>query len=147
MNKQSFPSNRYNHCYNVGKRMQQYAKEKGYNEIFCNKMFILGSIHDIGYEINSDSYLHGVVLSELLEEYEFSKEIYHHSKLQLEHDSIAMKLLYLADMTVDGQGNWCTLKERLQDLESRYGRDSEPYIESEKIAKYLIEIGFSDEKI
>ena len=68
----------------------------------------------------------------------------YHSYLQHNYDSPEMRLIYFGDMTVDGQGNWCTFKERLADLEKRYGLNSEVYKESLAIVNHLIKLGFDD---
>ena len=143
---ENFPLSRYRHCYSVGKKMYKYAKEVlCWNEKLCQEMFVLGNLHDIGYEIDSDSFGHDEVLANILSDnYNYSNEIRYHSYLQYTYDSPAMRLLYFADMTVDGMGNWCTFKERLYDLECRYGKQSRVYKESEAIVVYLMKLGFND---
>ena len=143
----NFPENRYKHCHNVGLKMYKYAKEVfKWNEEKCNEMFVLGVIHDIGYELDKDAFGHDIILSNTLkiDGYKYYNEIKNHSKLQHEYDTPEMRLLYFGDMTVDGTGNWCTFEERLKDLEIRYGKDSEVYIESKKIAVQLTTWGFFD---
>lgn len=141
-----FPLSRYRHCYSVGKKMYQYAKEVlHWDEKTCQEMFVLGNIHDIGYEIDPDAFGHDEVLANIMSDnYKYSNEIRYHSYLQTHYDSPAMRLLYFGDMTVDGMGNWCTFEERLKDLANRYGKKSEVYIESYKIAEYLKSMGFID---
>lgn len=141
-----FPLSRYRHCYSVGKRMYQYAKEKlHWDEQTCQEMFVLGNLHDIGYEIDSDCFGHDKILADIMSDnYKYSNEIRYHSYLQTEYDTPAMRLMYFGDMTVDGMGNWCTFEERLRDLANRHGINSEVYIESYRIAQYLISLGFDD---
>ena len=79
---ENFPISRYKHCYSVGKRMY-ICKKLGYNEDFCGDMFVLGNIHDIGYELDGNAFRHDEVLADCLS------------------DSIPMILLYFGDMTVD----------------------------------------------
>ena len=142
-----FPLSRFLHCHNVGLRMYSYAKNHwGWAEERCHDMYILGMMHDIGYELNPDAFEHDVAMAEALGHagYKYMKEIFYHSSLQTEYDTLEMRLLYFADATVDGKGRWCTLDERLQDLEERHGRDSEVYIESVKIANAVRAWGFKD---
>ena len=103
-------------------------------------------MHDIGYELNSDPFEHDVAMANALGRsgYKYIDEIYHHSRMQTEYDTPEMRLLYFADMTVDGKGNWVTIEDRLRDLEERHGKDSEVYKESEEIADALAEWGFDD---
>lgn len=142
-----FPESRYRHCYGVGKRMYEYAKNKlHWDERYCDEMFVLGNLHDIGYEIDPDAFGHDIVLADILggNGYKYSNEIRYHSKLQEKYMSEELKLLYFADATVDGFGRFCTLDERLEDLKRRHGEDSEVYIESVKIAEKVREWGFDD---
>ena len=110
-------------------------------------MFVLGNIHDIGYELDEGAFGHDHIIADALKgTYKYTSEIRNHSKLIDDIYKITpeLELLYFADMTVDGQGKWCTLEERLKDLENRYGKDSEVYIESLKLANYLINVGYDD---
>lgn len=145
----NFPENRYKHCYSVGKKMYQYAKDVlKWDENTCVEMFVLGNLHDIGYEMNGNCFGHDKVLADALHgSYRYSNEIELHAGLQKRYDTPAMRLLYFADMTVDGEGNWCTFEERLQDIRTRYGKESEEYKESVQIAEYLIKLGFNDSLI
>lgn len=142
----NFPESRYKHCYGVGKRMYTYAKDKLHkDENFCIEMFTLGNIHDIGYELDGDAFKHDEILANALQNsYTYWREIKYHSKLQLDYDSLAMRLLYFGDCTVDGNGNWCTFEQRLEDISNRHGKTSEVYLETEEIIKYLIKLGFDD---
>lgn len=143
----NFPMSRYMHCHNVGLKMYQYARDNfGWDEAKCKDMFLLGAFHDIGYELNADAFEHDVAMCDALGHngYKYSQEIKYHSFMQDEYDTPEMRLLYFGDMTVDGMGNWCTFKERLEDLERRHGLESDVYIESKKIADQLIEWGFDD---
>lgn len=143
----NFPESRYRHCHNVGLKMYSYAKyHLGMDDVQCQSMFLLGTFHDVGYELDADAFKHDVAMCDALghDGYKYAKEIKYHSFMQDAYDSIEMKLLYFGDMTVDGMGNWCTLDERLQDLEKRHGLESDVYIESKRIADKLIEWGFDD---
>ena len=140
-----FPLSRYKHCHSVGRKMYDYAKRILHlDEATCREMFVLGAIHDIGYELSSDAFEHDTAMATALCSYKYNREIALHSRLQLEYDSMAMRLLYLGVSTVDGQGIWCTLDERLKDLGKRYGLNSEVYTESLAIANHLKRLGFND---
>lgn len=148
LEKKDFPLTRYMHCYSVGKKMHDYAINKlKWSEEKSNEMFILGNLHDIGYEFDKDPERDGITLSELLDKdgYKYFNEIKFHAKLQEDYTSEEMDLLYFADLTVDGIGNWVTYDERINDLINRYGKDSKVVDDSYKIIEYLKEKGFSDE--
>lgn len=142
----NFPMNRYKHCYGVGKRMYAYAKYNlHWSEKRCCEMFVLGNLHDIGYELDPDAFEHDWILASVLSgTYKYSNEIKYHSKYQTVYDSAELRLLYFGDMTVDGAGNWCTLEERMEDLGKRHGVNSDVYIASLEIANKLKEWGFND---
>lgn len=143
----SFPLSRMLHCHNVGLRMASYAKKHlGWDDVKCNDMYILGMMHDLGYELNPDPFNHDEAMSEALGHtgYKYMNEIAYHSRMQNEFDTPEMRLLYFADMTVDARGKWCTIDERLKDLEERHGKDSDVYRESVDIANALEEWGFDD---
>lgn len=145
-----FPESRMRHCHNVGLKMYYYAKERqGASEELARDMYLLGMLHDIGYGFHPDAFLHEEYMCKTLNSstdgnYKYTKEILFHSKYQAEYDSPAMRLLYFADATVDAMGNWVTYEERLSDLETRYGIESEVYIESKLIADKCIEWGLDD---
>ena len=44
--------NRLRHSIGVARKAYQIAKDMGKDEDFCRKMFMLGYIHDIGYEFS-----------------------------------------------------------------------------------------------
>ena len=143
----NFPMSRMLHCHNVGLRMYFYAKKHmGWPEEKCHDMYILGMMHDLGYELNADPFEHDEAMARALGRtgYKYIKEIYYHSRMQTKYDSPEMRLLYFGDMTVDGKGNWVTLEDRLKDLEERHGKNSEVYKESKEIADALVEWGFDD---
>lgn len=142
----NFKENRYKHCYGVGLKMFAYAKFIfKWDDYHAAEMFVLGNIHDIGYELDPDAFDHGWVLAELLgDSFKYVNEIKYHNKYQSDYDTPEMRLMYYGDMTVDGQGNFCTLDERLDDLEKRYGKNSEVYLESKNLANKIREWGFDD---
>ena len=142
----NYPESRYRHCYSVGKKMYHYAKNVlGKDESFCIEMFALGNMHDIGYEFSSDAFGHDIVLANsLMGSFKYYNEIKYHSKLQSNYDSLPMRLLYYADSTVDGNGNWCTYEERLHDIATRYGLNSIVYAETLAIINHVKNLGFND---
>lgn len=145
---ENFPIGRYKHCYRVGKKMYDYALNNlHWSKEKAQEMFVLGNLHDIGYEFDGDSFRDGWILSERLKEsnYKYFNEVRFHAKLQKEYMSNEMDLLYFADLTVDGIGNYVTFDERMEDLINRYGKDSEVVKDSYDIIEYLKEKGYSDD--
>ena len=143
----NFPISRMLHCHNVGLRMYSYAKKHlGWPSDKCQDMYVLGMMHDLGYELDADAFRHDEAMAKALNRmgYKYSNEIYYHSRMQQKYDSPEMRLLYFGDMAVDGKGNWVTFNERLDDLKKRHGENSEVYKESAEIAAALVEWGFDD---
>ena len=139
-----FPESRYKHCHSVGKKMYAYAREVlGWSEAKCQEMFVLGCIHDVGYELYPTMDGHSSVLAHTLDGYKYSKEISRHSRL-CKNFRKELDLLYYADATVDSEGNWCTYAQRLQDVKDRYGEDSTNYKQGESFKEYLMSKGFDD---
>lgn len=116
-----------------------------WDEEKCKQMFFLGNIHDIGYFLDSNSHGHDKVLANCLNDtYKYSKEIEFHTNLNNDYQSEELNLLYYADMTVDGQGNWCSYEERIKDIKNRYGENSETLKEVEETVIYLKNKGYDD---
>ena len=144
---ESFPLSRMLHCHNVGLRMYSYAKQRwGWPQDRCDDMYILGMMHDIGYELNPDPYEHDEAMAKALGHagYKYIEEIRHHSFLQTDYDTPEMQLLYFGDSTVDGKGRWCTFEERLKDVEERHGKGSAVYQDTLAIIEHLKSLGFDD---
>lgn len=136
---------RFRHCYGVGRKMYEYAKNVyGWDENHCREMYILGILHDQGYEFETSELKHDALLSSMLATYPYRNEIRYHNKYQSHYDTPEMRLMYYADCTVDGWGNSCTYEERLEDLKRRHGENSEAYLETVELIDHLKEWGFKD---
>lgn len=140
------PENRLKHCYGVGWVMYKVAKDYyKWNENKCREMFILGLLHDAGYEFvghNDSSILHSKILSKLLNHnnYCYDKEIKYHDMFTKKYKSKELELLWLADMVVDGQGNIVGFEGRIKDIKKRHGKNSKVAKDSEKLIRYLEKI-------
>ena len=112
-----------------------------------NEMFLLGLLHDIGYEFSSCQEEHpekgGILLK--AQGYKYWKEVFYHGKAQNEYDSIELRLLNYVDFITNSDGIFVSFKERLLDIEDRYGIDSIQTKEATELMSMLLEQGFSDE--
>ncbi len=122
--------NRLHHMLGVARYMYAHALGRGASEDEARDMFVLGFLHDIGYEWD-DSEDHGAVAYEILE-----KTNYAHSLAVKEHGSsnpsllgltYVLRLLNEADMHIGPDGTPMTVEERLVDIGARYGLESEQY--------------------
>lgn len=125
-----------NHIIGVARLMKEKAKSWGLDE---QEMFCLGFLHDIGYEF-SDVQDHPVIGAELLKNqgYKYYQEILNHGNPESTYQSKALDLLNYADLHIDGNGNYVTMLDRLEDIKSRYGEDSIFYQNPQKVASLLI---------
>ena len=131
------PINRLKHCYMVGKVMEFCAKELKLNEEMQQEMFFIGYVHDSMYDFEKNETKHDEIVSNMLRETIFSKEVSLHSKYQNNYQSIALNLLYLADQIVDGYGNVVGFKKRIEDILNRHGKDDGVYKDTIEIVDYL----------
>jgi len=138
MDYKQMAKNRPLHCYGVAKKCYQIAKEKNMPEDFCRKMFTLGWNHDIGYEFSSNEHEKmSVSLLKLLGADEKELESIRLHGTPCKELSEELKILQMADMLIDGSGNEVTVEERLKDIATRHGIDSDDYKKSYEIAKIV----------
>ena len=135
-----FNTKRNQHSLGVAKQMKLIAKEL-YPEdtIFENDMFILGLLHDTGYEFTNSQPEHAEIGGETLQlnGYKYWREVYYHGKSNVNYESEALRILNIADFLTDSEGNKTTVEERLNDVKLRYGKDSFAYQDFKKLANEL----------
>lgn len=146
MQQMEFPEMRYRHCYAVGRKMYDYARNVlNRPENYCRELFVLGNIHDMGYEFESTLNGHGLCLSEALKSsYKYSFALEAHSIESFENAKEELILLYWADATTKGDGTYCTYAERIEDLSKRYGPASKEVELQLKIVQFLKSKGYKD---
>ncbi len=128
------------HSLGVANKMKVIANElyPG-NKEFIEDMFILGLLHDLGYEFAKTKLEHSEIGGTILKKngYKYWKEVYYHGKTGVEYKSEELKILNTADLLTDSNGREITAQERLKDVKDRYGEDSFEYIDFVKLAKEL----------
>lgn len=128
------------HSLGVAKKMKMLTNELyPDNEEFVNDMFVLGLLHDVGYEFTSSQLQHAEVAGDTLEMngYKYWKEVFYHGKSEVEYESEALRILNIADLLTDSNGNQTTVQERLRDVKERYGESSFAYKDFLKLANKL----------
>ena len=92
-------------------------------------MFILGFIHDVGYEYSSDQSEHEELGGTLLKlmGFRYAQEVYHHGNPDVAKMTPELLVLNIADMSVNRSGQRVTFDQRLNDIEARYGAESSQY--------------------
>lgn len=120
----------------VGRVCAQAAKELfGYSQQECQQMFIMGFLHDIGYEFAKNQPDHNRVGGELLKQagYVYAEPIISHGDPTADFSDERVLLINYADMSVDSSGKFVGFSTRLKDIASRYGSESPQYITSAKV--------------
>ena len=122
-------NDRLKHNYAVANKMIELGKEKSLSEIELQELFLLGYLHDIGYEFGT-SENHNSIGGNLLKEsnYKNWQEVYYHGIPNSEYKSLYLDILNTADMMIDKYGNDVGFDKRLEDIKSRYGEDSPVYL-------------------
>lgn len=115
---------RKKHIWAVAELMEKYGRERNFSKEECNDLYILGLLHDVGYQFleEKDYIKHNLRGGEILksEGYKFWKEVYYHGVVNSPYQSEYLDLLNLADMHIDSEGNYVTLDGRLEELSKRY---------------------------
>lgn len=128
------------HSVKVAEVMREMAlKKKPGDIVFANEMHSLGILHDIGYLNGGDVENHAVIGSEMLEKANFKywKEVLYHGIPDCDYGSQALKILNIADMTVNSTGMRVCVDDRLYEMASRYGEDSKQYKDMAALRKEL----------
>lgn len=133
-------NDRLKHSFSVAKKMKEIVQEKTKIYNFSpDEAFILGILHDIGYEFCKRQEEHAHRGGEVLKEqgYKFWKEIYFHGVPQEEYSSAELWLLNYVDMITSPNGEYISIQARIEDIEIRYGKDSLQVEEARKLATML----------
>ena len=123
-------TDRYLHCLGVGRKMEKFISDSfPQHTRLSQEMFLLGLLHDIGYEHYSNKD-HAKSGGKLLEssDYKYWKEVYYHGDVTKDYDSFPLTLLNFADLTVNSKGEEVTIDNRLEEICNKYGESSVEYL-------------------
>lgn len=128
-------NDRLKHILGVARVMSENAERLGLNK---QEMFMLGMLHDIGYEFGEISE-HNKIGGEILkrQNYKYYNEVFYHGILNPPYSSLELDLLNYADLHITKYGDYVTIEQRLEDIGSRWGFDSPYYLNPKKIAENL----------
>lgn len=138
--------NRLFHMRGVAELMQERDLENGGTAEHAEDMFLLGLVHDCGYALTEDRYVHeragGTALARA--DYKYAREVANHGNPapMPEEDTYELRLLQWCDMSVDSRGERVSVAERLEDIGKRHGTDSQAYIVSAEMAERLFVLGY-----
>ena len=131
---------RIKHSLAVAKKMEEMAaKNPDKYQVDPEEAFVVGLLHDIGYEFVSEQKDHankgGLILKE--QGYKYWQEVYYHGIPQDEYESPMLQLLNYVDMITSPTGEPMTIEQRIEDIAKRYGEGSLQDLEARKLAEKL----------
>ena len=121
---------RWQHILGVARKSKEFAlKFKPENSKFAEDMFLLGMLHDMGYEFMDSNASHAYVGGEILKRnnYQFWSEVSLHGDETVKNMSDELFILNCADMSTGPNGEDFTFDERLEEIASRFGKDADAY--------------------
>ena len=132
--------NRWQHILGVARKAKILAnKLKPNNVQYAEDMFLLGIMHDLGYEFIESNTSHAAIGGEILKRnnYRYWQEVSLHGDETVENMSDELFILNCADMSTGPNGEDFTFDERLKEIAARFGKDTDAYkkcvIEVEKL--------------
>ena len=127
---------RFKHMREVGTVCAELADRLfGWDEATCRKMFLLGYIHDIGYQYSTDQLEHESIGEAILADagFQFADAVRDHGNPDVFPMSPELLILNIADMTVNRYGERVSFEDRLADISSRYGVESVQYVKAAEL--------------
>lgn len=127
------------HSRAVGRRAAELASLLGWSIKRQHQMFVLGFVHDIGYEYATDQRQHETVGGELLRSMGVQdwRAVAEHGDPDVDAMSDELFVINLADMQTDSRGNRVSMRLRLDSIAERYGKYSQQYLRASALASRL----------
>lgn len=122
-------NNKLKHSLGVAKACRQYGEELHKSEEYCDALFVMGFLHDIGYEKSPDTNhpsVGGSMIESFIKHPEMLEAIKNHGKKFKDLNTVDT-ILNMSDLTVSYNGKPCTVYERLDGIKECYGEDSEHF--------------------
>ena len=135
--------NKMKHILGVARKCYNLAKQWELSEDEARQAYMVGYLHDVGYEFASTPAEHPVQTTKLLESLvsntEFMDALLNHGNpyTPAEKRTTLWYILNLADMTAGPDGTEMTMEERCDDIAQRYGKDSTGYKNATQIYNIL----------
>ena len=131
---------RWQHILGVARKAKILAdKLKPNNVQYAEDMFLLGIMHDLGYEFIESNASHAAIGGEILKRsgYQYWQEVTQHGDETVDDMTDELFILNCADMSTGPNGEDFTFDERLKEIASRFGKDGDAYkkcvVEVEKL--------------
>lgn len=128
------------HILGVARYMYQQALSDGKSEEYAQEMFVLGFVHDIGYEFDDSGRSHHHVGGKILNRmnFKYAQEVTTHGLPDCLGFSEEAMRLNAADMRIMPGGDEVTLEERVADITTRYGEGSVQALCAAEMARRLM---------
>ncbi len=131
---------RWQHILGVARKAKILAdKLKPNNVQYAEDMFLLGIMHDLGYEFMESNASHAAIGGEILKRsgYQYWQEVTQHGDETVDDMTDELFILNCADMSTGPNGEDFTFDERLKEIAQRFGKDANAYkkcvVEVEKL--------------
>ena len=121
---------RWQHILGVARKCKEFAgKLKPCDNKFAEDMFLLGMLHDIGYGFTDNNASHAYVGGEILKRagYRHWEEVALHGNETVKDMSDELFIVNCADMSTGPNGENFTFDDRLDEIASRFGKDTDAY--------------------
>lgn len=132
--------NRWQHILGVARKAKMLAEKLKTNDTqYAEDMFLLGIMHDLGYEFMESNASHAAVGSEILKRsgYQYWQEVALHGDETVDDMTDELFILNCADMMTGPKGEDFTFDKRLKEIAQRFGENADAYkkcvIEVEKL--------------
>ena len=126
------PLNENVHLHSKGVAEIMFALSDGNPE-----MYILGMLHDTGKLYGREEHAENGAYMLRNMGFKYWQEVLHHGDPKSTYVSQELKWLNAADLLVNSKGQKIRCKDRLVDIECRYGFDSDIYRKAEKLSLIL----------
>ncbi len=126
-------ADRWQHILGVARQAKTLAsKFRPHDTAFAEDMFLLGLLHDFGYEFAVENNLHAAKGGEILQRsgYRHWAEVAQHGDEQVPNMTDELFILNCADMTIGPRGEVMTMDERVAEIGTRHGQNSPAYCKS-----------------
>lgn len=133
------------HSVAVGRVVVELARQwGGYSEEQMEELFVMGYLHDVGYEFAAEAQGHAAAGGEVLRRAGFAywREIAYHGVPACEYASRELDLLNAADMHTSPCGEYVSFEQRLADIAERYGEDDSRYRDAATVIEELRTKGY-----
>lgn len=138
--------NRLDHTIAVARKCYDLAKtEYGMSEEDARKVFLMGFLHDVGYEFSTTCPEHPMVVAEIINSFnpiEWDQMVFAimtHGKPDRFLGTTYQAILNEADLTTSSKGEAVSMEERCSGVKSNYGEESCQYHNAQQMAALLQE--------